>query len=607
MAPRGRRLTEQIHSEHQVVAALLDKAEALVMAARAKGAHGGAAAAGEQHPDHPSRGKKSGRFLRRQETPPEAATAIDGDVSPPEKRRKTTAASPIVEVEVEVIEPTMPKAQRDRLYGLLASLSADTPLPPHIVGLMRSQCCCVVDPNGEEMDVDLSSAKDAALFQLLNLLVEFAQQQTTKIIEEQEPPKIEASDATSSSSICDLLEDGEIADEGAAMGMDICGGVSPLIVDSAQLLPLPKQQEDDELIDIYGGVSPVSVNNFPDSPRSSSSRSDSSSSSSSSNGSGSSSSSSSGASSGSSSCAGSSSSSSGSDTDADADSASNRPDTTTDHPTEAEVKPMVEHEVMEQDKKLTTERAAASPASQLCITDMGIDICGGVSPLVVDKAQFSPLPKQQQEDDELIDICGGIDSPVSVSKFPETPRSSSSDSSSSSSCSGSSSSSERNDSASSRPDTTADHPTEAEVKPMEEQKLIIERAASPHTEMQELITERAASPHTEMQELITERAASPRTEMQELIARAQERQKLQRELEREAARELERKAAREQLQEMKRTAQPVFDIIDPRDMKQLGISGEAQYIVSPVKSRDSLRRRGGGLLQRLGFFLKAEF
>lgn len=253
---------------------------------------------------------------------------------------------------------------------------------------------------------------------------------------------------------------------------------------------------------------------------------------------------------------------------------------------------MVEHEVMEQDKKLITERAAASPASQLCITDMGIDICGGVSPLVVDKAQFSPLPKQQQEDDELIDICGGIDSPVSVSKFPETPRSSSSDSSSSSSCSGSSSSSERNDSASSRPDTTADHPTEDEVKPMEEQKLIIERAASPHTEMQELITERAAS---------------PRTEMQELIARAQERQKLQRELERKAARELERKAAREQLQEMKRTAQPVFDIIDPRDMKQLGISGEAQYIVSPVKSRDSLRRRGGGLLQRLGFFLKAEF
>uniref|UniRef100_A0A0E0DPR5 Uncharacterized protein n=1 Tax=Oryza meridionalis TaxID=40149 RepID=A0A0E0DPR5_9ORYZ len=370
------------------------------MAARTKGAHGGAAVAGEQQSDHPSRGKKSGRFLHRQETPPEAATAIDGDASPPEKRRKTTAASPIVEVEVEVIEPTMPKAQRDRVYGLLASLTADMPLPPHIVGLMRSQCCCVVDPNGEEMDVDLGSAKDAAFRPPRLLRARTAQDRGIR--------------ATSRSSICDLLEDGEIADEGAAMGMDICGGVSPLIVDSAQLLPLPKQQEDDELIDIYGGVSPVSVNNFPDSPRSSSSRSDSSSSSSSSNGSGSSSSSSSGASSGSSSRAGSSSSSSGSDTDVDADSASSRPDTTIDHPIGAEVKPMEEHKVMEQDKKLITERAAASPAPQFCIADMGIDICGGVSPLVMDKAQFSPLPKQQQEDDELIDICGGIDSPVSV-------------------------------------------------------------------------------------------------------------------------------------------------------------------------------------------------
>uniref|UniRef100_A0A0E0L0W7 NET domain-containing protein n=1 Tax=Oryza punctata TaxID=4537 RepID=A0A0E0L0W7_ORYPU len=452
--PCRRRLTDRIQSERRVVGGLLKKAEALV-AHHAEDAHGG---------------KKSGRFLR-----PEAATAIDGAASP-HKKRKTTVTSPIVEVEVEAIEPTMPKAQRDRLYGLISSLTADMPLPPHIVGLMRSQCCCVVDPNGEEMDVDLGSAKDAALFQLLNLLEEFSQQQTKiqpRLEEEQESPKIEAvdsSDAISRSSICDLLEDDEITNEGADMGIDLCGVVSPLIVDKVQFLPLPKQQEeDDELIDICGSISPVSVNKFPETPRSSSS--DSSSSCSSSSDSDSSSSSSSGASSGSS-CAGSS-SSSDSDSDDDADSASSSPDTTTYHPTEAEVKPMEEQKVMEQDKKL--------------------------------------------------------------------------------------------------------------------------------------ITERAASPHTEMKELITERAASPHTEMQELIARAQERQKLRRELERKAARDHDRKMAREQLQEMERTAQPVFDIIDPRDMKQLGISGEAQYIVSPVKSRDSLRRRGGGLLQRLGFFLKAEF
>uniref|UniRef100_A0A0E0L116 NET domain-containing protein n=1 Tax=Oryza punctata TaxID=4537 RepID=A0A0E0L116_ORYPU len=399
--PCKSRLRERIQSERQVVRGLLKKAEALVASSR-KDVHGGA---------------KNGRFLR-----PEI-TARDGAASP-KKRRKI--------VEMEVIEPTMPKAERDRLYGLLSSLTADMPLPPHIVGLMRSQCCCVVDPNGEEMDVDLGSAKDAALFQLLNLLEEFAQQQTKiqpRLAEEQEPPKIEVLDASNaisrSSSICQM-EDGEIADEGA---------------------------------------------------------------------------------------------------------------------------------------------------------DMAIDICGGV-----DKAQFSPLPKQQ-EDDELIDICGGIDSPVSVNKFPETPRSSSSsDSSSSSSSSDSSSSSSESDSdddgdsASSRPDTT-DHPTEAEAKlqPLEQQEL---------TEQDK--------------KLITERAASPNTEMQELIARAQERL----ELDRKTALELERKRAREQLQEMRRTARPIFDSIDPSDMKQLGISGEAQYIVSPVKSRDGLRRRGGGLLQKLGFFLK---
>jgi uncharacterized membrane protein YgcG len=566
--PSRRRLRERIQSERQVVGGLLKKAEALV--ARAKeDVHGGRAAAAHSEACALPR---RGRFLRRPEARPEAeaTAAMDGAASPRKKRRKAaTSASSIVEV--EVIEPTMPKAQRDRLYGLLSSLSAEMPLPPHIVALMQSQCCCVVDPNGEEMDVDLGSAKDAALFQLLNLLEEFAQQQTTKIqprlAEEQEPPKIEAPDATSrSSSICQLMEDGEVADEGADMDMDICGGVSPLVVDKAQFSPLPKQEEDDELINTSGGggfslqsppakqqeeefvrdASPVAVDKFPQTESPSSSTGSSSGSSSSS--------SSSGGSSGSS-CSGC--SSSGSDSNDDGDSASSRPD----------------------NSELPTE-AAAKPLEQQQVTVCG----GGVSPLI---DEFSPLPKQQ-EDDELIDVTGGV-SPVSVNKFPDSPRSSSSGSSSSSSSGSSSSSSESDsdddgDSASSKPDT-ADHPTEAEapkLQPLEQHEVA-----------------------EQDKKLIAERAASPNTEMQELIARAQERQKLRLELERKTARELERKMAREQLQEMERTARPVYDSIDPRVMKQLGISGDAQYIVSPVKSRHSLHRRGGGgLLQKLGFFLK---
>ncbi|XP_052156695.1 uncharacterized protein LOC127774477 [Oryza glaberrima] len=558
--PSRRCLRERIQSERQVVGGLLKKAEALV--ARAKeDVHGGRAAAAHSEACALPR---RGRFLRRPEARPEAeaTAAMDGAASPRKKRRKAaTSASSIVEV--EVIEPTMPKAQMDRLYGLLSSLSAEVPLPPHIVALMQSQCCCVVDPNGDEMDVDLGSAKDAALFQLLNLLEEFAQQQTTKIqprlAEEQEPPKIEAPDATSrSSSICQLMEDGEVADEGADMDMDICGGVSPL----------PKQEEDDELINTSGGgggggfalqsppakqqeeefvrdASPVAVDKFPQTESPSSSTGSSSGSSSSS--------SSSGGSSGSS-C--SRSSSSGSDSDHHGDSASSRAD----------------------NSELPTE-AAAKPLEQQLVT-----VCGGVSPLI---DEFSPLLKQQ-EDDELIDVTGGV-SPVSVNKFPDSPRSSSSGSSSSSSSGSSSSSSESDsdddgDSASSKPDT-ADHPTEAEapkLQPLEQHEVA-----------------------EQDKKLIAERAASPNTEMQELIARAQERQKLRLELERKTARELERKMAREQLQEMERTARPVYDSIDPSVMKQLGISGDAQYIVSPVKSRHSLHRRGGGgLLQKLGFFLK---
>uniref|UniRef100_J3MGN4 NET domain-containing protein n=1 Tax=Oryza brachyantha TaxID=4533 RepID=J3MGN4_ORYBR len=86
----------------------------------------------------------------------------------------------------------MSKAERERLYGLIASLSADLPLPPHIVELMQTQCCCIVDPNGDEMEINLNSAKDATLFRLLNLLEEFARQGKIQWPEEdQEPAKIE--------------------------------------------------------------------------------------------------------------------------------------------------------------------------------------------------------------------------------------------------------------------------------------------------------------------------------------------------------------------------------------------------------------------------------
>uniref|UniRef100_A0A0D9WF77 NET domain-containing protein n=1 Tax=Leersia perrieri TaxID=77586 RepID=A0A0D9WF77_9ORYZ len=405
-SPRDRLLMERIESERQAVSALLNKAEDLV--ARRKGVNAKKTAAAHSE------------------------ARADGDASP-KKRRKT-----IPMVEVEVIEPTMPMAQRDRLTGLLSSLST---LPDHIIELMQSQCCCVVDPNGDGMAIDLDSTKDAVLFKLLNLLDEFAAQQQTKIEE-----AVDASDVVSQ-----LVEEGEIVDE----DLDICGGVSPLlVVDSVQFSQLPKQQEDDdELIDICGGLSPVSVSNFPEtcpSPNSSSRSS---------------------SSSGSSSCSEDSSSSS-----SDASSRSSK-------------------------------KSSGSSSGSSCSSSSSSD--------------------SDSDDDE--------------------------------------------DTASSRP-KTSDLPIEAAANPLEQQEDVTE-------EGKQLITERAA--------------ASPDTEMQDLTARAQEKQKLQ-----------HRKRAREQLEEMKSTAQPVYESIDPRLMKQLGITKEVEYMVSPVFSRDSVRRHGGSILQKLGFYLK---
>uniref|UniRef100_J3M5V5 Uncharacterized protein n=1 Tax=Oryza brachyantha TaxID=4533 RepID=J3M5V5_ORYBR len=92
---------------------------------------------------------------------------------------------------------------------------------------------------------------------------------------------------------------------------------------------------------------------------------------------------------------------------------------------------------------------------------------------------------------------------------------------------------------------------------------------------------------TELDKKLTERATFLDTQMKELIAKAQE--KLLWHV-------LERKRARDQLEEMERTAQPVHDHIDPIVMKKLGISLEVEYMVSPDKSRYSVRRHGGDLL-----------
>ncbi|XP_040379871.1 transcription factor GTE8-like [Oryza brachyantha] len=669
--PGRRRLRERVQSERRAVGALVKKAEALLAGRR--DVRGGAAAGAEAKSGACGllpRGKKSGRFLN-----PEAATAAeaDGDASAT-KRRKTIVTSPGVEVEMEVIEPKMSRADRERLYSLIASLSADLPWPPHIVELMQTECCCAVDPNGDKMEINLNSAKDATLFRLLNLLEEFAQQSKIQPrAEDQEPTKIQ--DCVSRSTLCQL-EDGEIADEDADMEIiDVCSGISPLVV----------EQEEDGF---SRGASPVAVDKFPEPSRSNCSPSGSScrvSSSSSGRESdddserssdeaeakpleveqqvvpeiemqevaeqdtgvepkpleqqevaeqntklttesepAASSGSSSGGGSSASSCSCSSCCSSGSDSD----SSDNEEDSASSSPklhTEAVAKPLEQQQVTQLDKKLITEsEPAASSGSTSSSSGSGSSAsscsCSSCSssgsgsdssddeedsassrPKLHTEAVAKPLEQQQvtQLDKKLAE---------------ERPASSCSGSSSSSSGSGSDSSDDDEDSASSSP-VTSDHPTEAAAKPSEQQQAtehdmklnLAESEAPPATEIemqeateQDIGVEPKApleqQEATELNKKLTkERPASAGTEMKELIARAQEKkQQLRR-------RALERKRAREQLEEMERTARPVYEHIDPSVMEQLGISPMVEYMVSSEKSQDSERC----LLQKLGLFLKS--
>ncbi|KAG8067708.1 hypothetical protein GUJ93_ZPchr0005g15045 [Zizania palustris] len=93
----------------------------------------------------------------------------------------------------------------------------------------------------------------------------------------------------------------------------------------------------------------------------------------------------------------------------------------------------------------------------------------------------------------------------------------------------------------------------------------------------------ASAAQEQQEKKVTERATSPATDTRELIVGAQEKDRLQC--------ELNRKRARVELEEIERTSRSTSNTIDPTDMKLLGISA-VEYNVSSEKSRNSVRRRG---------------
>uniref|UniRef100_A0A0D3F7C3 NET domain-containing protein n=1 Tax=Oryza barthii TaxID=65489 RepID=A0A0D3F7C3_9ORYZ len=117
----------------------------------------------------------------------------------------------------------MTMAQKEQLVGLLSSLPA---------GILPWRAVPGVDGDDDELEIDLGSTEDAALFELRKMLDDEAAVRRTS-------PR--------------GLEDGEVADE----YMDICGGVSPLPAAARKPPPLALSsppaaaEQENDLIDIF--------------------------------------------------------------------------------------------------------------------------------------------------------------------------------------------------------------------------------------------------------------------------------------------------------------------------------------------------------------------
>lgn len=160
---------------------------------------------------------------------------------PPAKQRK---ASPPPVIRRAEAAKKMTAGEREQLAADLAELAAE--LPHHIVELLKKNSRGI---HGGEMEIDIHAVQDAALAELQMYVDKFARER-------------KGSRQESSKSMAEE-EDEDV---------DILGGVSPL-----KIAPAPAQLDEEEevFVDIYGDASPMPKNQDSSSPASSSDSSDS--------------------------------------------------------------------------------------------------------------------------------------------------------------------------------------------------------------------------------------------------------------------------------------------------------------------------------------------
>ncbi|KAM3257117.1 hypothetical protein ACQJBY_049442 [Aegilops geniculata] len=165
---------------------------------------------------------------------------------PPAKKRKASPPVPVINRKKAARKTKMTASEREMLAEDLELFVAE--IPDHIVELLQKHSCA---SRPGEIEIDIHALDDAAAVELQEQVDKFARERRSANPSPQE-----------------RHQDGpEVMAEEEDEEVDICGGVSPLAIVPAHLAQErhqdgPKamaEQEEEEDVDICGGVSPLPI------------------------------------------------------------------------------------------------------------------------------------------------------------------------------------------------------------------------------------------------------------------------------------------------------------------------------------------------------------
>ncbi|VAI31818.1 unnamed protein product [Triticum turgidum subsp. durum] len=165
---------------------------------------------------------------------------------PPAKKRKASPPVPVINRKKAPTKKKMTASEREMLAEDLELFVAE--IPDHIVQLLQKHSCAT---RPGEIEMDLHALDDAAAVELQEQVDKFARERRSANPSPQE-----------------RHQDGpEAMNEEEDEEVDICGGVSPLVIVPQPLLQerhqdgpeVMAEEEEEEEVDICGGVSPLPI------------------------------------------------------------------------------------------------------------------------------------------------------------------------------------------------------------------------------------------------------------------------------------------------------------------------------------------------------------